>query len=96
MKLEQATGEIKLIGERTVKVDALFDTGAVESVMSLDLAKEIGRFSELPERDKYTIPTANRNADIRIIGKSSAPVEFDGCNIPSTTFEVSPDLPEKR
>ena len=94
--MRSATGRVKLIGERAVEVDAVFATGFPRSVMSLDLAREVGSFEELPEHLRYDLPTVKRGGSIRVVGTVWPSVEFDGCRVPSTPLEVSADLAEGR
>ena len=83
-------GKIKLHGDQDAEIDALFDTGASRSIISESLAKELGRFIELSDKEQYKI--TKKDKTIKIIGKCNVITEVAGCRIPITTFEVTNDF----
>jgi hypothetical protein len=94
METEHAYAKVRLIcGEGSVEVDALFDTGTSRSVMSEDLARRLsGCLMRLPEDQRYVLQTEEKGGQVRIEGQVRARVVLPGCEVPSTPFEVSPDL----
>jgi len=58
MGVEQAVADVELrFGGRSVKLRALVDTGASRSVISKELAEELGAFTPLAE--PYELKTAD-------------------------------------
>lgn len=94
---ETAKGKIRLTPGETIEMEAVFDTGTPISVMATDLAERLEKAGEIYSKfgadQQYDIYLGDGEM-IRITGWASSPVELSGYEIPSTVFEVSPDLPE--
>lgn len=97
MRDNQAIGKVRLTSDgQMLEVDALFDTGAARSVMSVDLAKRLSTgYSKLPQGQAYALTTP-KGGRLRVDGHIQAKVELYGCDVPSTGIEVSPDLTHGR
>jgi len=81
MKAEQATAGVELrFGDKSVRVKALVDTGASKSMISKELADELGAF--VPLAKPYELRTADEGGRLRIIGYCRLEVAFQGVEVP--------------
>jgi hypothetical protein len=92
LKPEQAIAHVKLsYGDKVVELKALVDIGASKSVISKDLAKELGVI--IPLREPYELRTADKEGRLRIVGRCMVDVEFQGVRVPGgAVFEVAENL----
>ena len=85
-----ANVELKLEG-RSVRLKALVDTGASKSVVSRELADELGVFVSL--KKPYELKTADEGGRLKIVGRCMVDVAFQGVEVPGgAVFEVAENL----
>jgi predicted aspartyl protease len=94
MRTEQATANVEIMYEgRKIELKCLVDTGASLSIISKEVAEEIGAF--IPFKEPYEVGTASKEGKLRIIGYCRVGVRFEGVEVPGgAVFEVAENLRE--
>ena len=93
----QNKARVSLRGEgKTVLVEGVFSTGSPTSMISADLARALGTFTELDVKDRYEVPTLKKGVGVEVVGKSVVVPELAGCRQRVTVLDVVRDLPTGR
>jgi len=81
MKSEQAIVDAELKSkDRSIKLEALVDTGVSKSMISSGLANKLGAFT--PLKGLYELRTADEKGRLRVVGYCRVKVIFQGVEDP--------------
>lgn len=94
MKPEQVVADVEMgYRGRVIRRRCLVDTGGSRSVISKNIAEELGCLIHLSE--PYELRTADKDGKLKVVGYCRVEITFQGVKVPGgAVFEVAENLRE--